>query len=413
MKKEQYVAQRKTLMEEAENLIGEGKITESEAKMKEIQDLDNKWEQAKLANANLNALKDNEKITDLENKSVDVNGGKTVENIHEPKAIDDQKIYENAWAKSMMGKKLSSDETEVFNKVNEEFNNAYTHDTGNTSILIPTTVAAGIWSRAEEMYPLFADVRKFNVKGKLAIKKHVSIDAGDAAWYDEDTPTADEQNTFGELVLDGHELSKAVTVSWKLKAMAIEDFIPYIINELGERVGVAMGVAVARGTGTMQPRGIETALLAEAGTPQVVTYDPDNTTTPVELSYGLITEAIGKIHSSYLAGSAIYASNATIWGELANLMDGMGRPLFIPDVTSGGVGRMFGMVVKPDAGLSAGSILVGNANKGYIFNTNEPFSVVTEDHAKQRVTDYVAYAVVDGDVMDEKAFALIRNVPTP
>lgn len=412
MNKEKYLEMRNGLMNEAEKLIADGKIEESKAKMKEVEDLDNQWESIKLANANLNALKDNVNVTDLENKSVEVKGGKTVENIQQPKAVDEQKVYENAWAKHMMGQKLTADESEVFNKVNTEFNNAYTHDTGNTGVLIPTTVAAGIWSRAEEMYPLFADVKKFAVKGRLVIKKHVSIDAGDADWYVEGTPTADEQNTFGELVLDGHELSKAVTVSWKLRAMAIEDFIPYITRELGSRVGVALGVAVARGTGTNQPRGVETALLAQAGTPQVVTYDPE-AATPDELTYGKITAAIGKIHSSYLAGAAIYANNGTIWGELANLMDEMGRPLFIPDVTSGGVGRMFGMVVKPDAGLSAGSILIGNASEGYVFNTNEPFSVVTEEHAKQRVTDYVAYAVVDGDVMDEQAFALIRNVPTP
>lgn len=412
MNKEKYLEMRNALMNEAGQLIAEGKIKESEAKMKEVEELDNQWESIKLANANLNALKDNVKVTDLENKSVTVEGGKTVENIQQPKVMDEQKIYENAWAKHMMGQKLTGDESEVFNKVNAEFNNAYTHDTGNTGVLIPTTVAAGIWSRAEEMYPLFADVKKFAVKGRLVIKKHVSIDAGDAAWYTEGTPTADEQNTFGELVLDGHELSKAVTVSWKLRAMAIEDFIPYITRELGSRVGVALGVAVARGTGTNQPRGVETALLAQAGTPQVVTYDPE-AGTPDVLTYGKITAAIGKIHSSYLSGAAIYANNGTIWGELANLMDDNGRPLFIPDVTSGGVGRMFGMVVKPDAGLSAGSVLIGNANEGYVFNTNEPFSVVTEEHAKQRVTDYVAYAVVDGDVMDEKAFALIRNVPTP
>ncbi|WP_423408026.1 phage major capsid protein [Heyndrickxia sp. MSNUG] len=411
MNKKQYEEMRNELLTAAELLIAEGKFEDSQAKMKEVETLDNQWEETKLANANLAALKDKTKATDLENKSVSVEGATLVDEMVKVQPKNEATIYEAAWAKNMMGQKLSAEESEIFEKVNAEFNNAYTHDTGNTSILIPTTVAAGIWSRAEEMYPLFADVKKFNVKGKLAMKKHVSIDAGDAAWYTEGTDTADEQNTFGEIVLDGHELSKAVTVSWKLKAMAVADFIPYIINELGERVGVALGVAVARGTGTNQPRGVETALLAEAGTPQVVTYDPDNATTPVELSYGAITDAIGRIHSSYLAGAAIYASNGTIWGELANLMDGNGRPLFVPDVTAGGVGRMFGMVVKPDAGLSAGSILIGNANKGYIFNTNEPFSVVTEDHAKARTTDYVAYAVVDGDVMDEKAFALIRNVP--
>lgn len=410
MTKEQYKKLRAELTEAAEGLINDGKLEDAQAKMGEVEELDNQFEKIKVANANLAALKDKSQVTDLENKSVNAEGATTLESTNQSVPLSQDEVYKNAWAKQMMNKSLSGEELEVFNKVNAEFQNAFTHDTGNSGILIPETVAAGIWSRAEEMYPLFADVKKFAVKGKLIMKKHLSIVAGDAAWYDEATPTADEENEFGELVLDGHELSKAVSVSWKLKAMAVSDFIPYIINELGQRVGVALGVAVARGSGVNQPRGIETALLAEAGTPQVVTYDPENAT-PVPLSYAKITEAIGKVHSSYLAGAAIYASNGTIWGELANLMDDQGRPLFIPDITSGGVGRMFGMVVKPDAGLSDGTILIGNAMDGYVFNTNEPFSVVTEDHAKQRVTDYVAYAVVDGDVLDEQAFAMIRNVP--
>jgi HK97 family phage major capsid protein len=412
LNKEKYLEIRNSLMNEAETLIQEGRFEDSEAKMQEVTDLDNKFEAIKLANANLNALKDNAKVTNIENKTVKVEGAKVVDNIIETKAVDEKEIYVNAWAKNMMGKKLEGNEQEIFDKVNAQFNNAYTHDTGNTGVLIPETVAAGIWKRAEEMYPLYADAKKFAVQGKLTLKKHVSIDAGDAAWYDEDTVTADEQNTFGELVLDGHELSKAVTISWKLKAMAMTEFIPYIINELGERVGVALGVAAASGNGTTEPQGVETALLAEALTPQVVTYDPDHATVPVPLTYAKVTQAVGKLHSSYLAGAAIYANNQTIWGALANLVDETGRPLFIPDVTSGGVGRMFGMVVKADAGISKGNILIGNAAKGLVFNTNEPFSVVTEDHAKARTTDYVAYAITDGGVLDTKAFALIQDVPT-
>lgn len=408
---EKYLAARKDLIAQAEAFIAENKMEEAQAKMDEVAELDNKWEATKLANANLEALKDKTKSTDLEAKSVKIEGATVVDEMKQAQPKDEKALYENAWAKKMMNKNLSDEESEIFSKVNAEFQNAYTHDTGNTGILIPETVAAGIWARAAEAYPLFNDVKKFNVKGKLTIKKHVSIDAGDAAWYDEATPVADEQNTFGELNLDGHELAKSVSVSWKLKAMAIADFIPYIINELGERVGVALGTAIVRGSGTGQPRGIQTALLAEAGTPQVVTYDPDNATTPVELSYGAITEAIGKVHSSYLNGSKFYVNNATIWGELVNVLDGNGRAYFQEDSTGQYTGRMFGFPVVADAGVPAGDIVFGNANKGYVFNTNEPFSVVTEDHAKQRVTDYVAYAVVDGDVMDEKAFALIRNVP--
>ncbi len=105
--------------------------------MKEIEKLDNDWEEAKVTNANLNALKDKEKGLDLENQSEHVKGGKQVDNLNEPKVSDEQEIYKNAWAKQMMGKKIEDNEKEVFDKVNAEFNNAYTHDTGNTGILIP------------------------------------------------------------------------------------------------------------------------------------------------------------------------------------------------------------------------------------------------------------------------------------
>jgi len=414
MTHEKYIEQRNALLNEAQALIDEGKLEESAAKQKEITALDDQWDAVAKANADLTALKGSAKVLDLTNKSIPAAGAQVVGSTADPASKKDDG-YLAAWAAYMQGKKLDKDQQAVFDRVNAEFNNAYTHDTGNTSVLIPETVAAGIWKRAEEMYPLYADAKKFAVKGILSIKKHTGIAAGDADWYAESTATADEQNDFGELVLNGRELSKAVTVSWKLKTMAMAEFIPFIIGELGERCGVALGTAAASGAGSSatppEPQGVETALLAEASTPQVVTYDPDHATTPVPLTYAKLTQAISKIHSSYLSGCAIYAKNSTIWTQLATLLDEQGRPLFIPDVTSGGVGRMFGMVVKPDAGITNANILIGNAAQGLVFNINEPLSVVSEDHAKARTTDYVAYAIVDGGVLDTKAFALIRDIP--
>ena len=86
MKYNEYLDQRNALMAEVEALIGEGKIEESNAKMEEVKALDNKWESIKLANANLNALKDNNKVIDLENKNIEPKGGiKVVDNIIENK----------------------------------------------------------------------------------------------------------------------------------------------------------------------------------------------------------------------------------------------------------------------------------------------------------------------------------------
>lgn len=399
---QELLNQRKELLAQAETLVAEGKIEEFNSIEEQIKALDAKIEEAKLANANLKALQDNQTAIDPTTQSAVIEGGTIVAELQPTNVLTDEQVYENAWAKQMMGQELSNEELAVFENVNKTFNNAYTHDSSNTAVLIPTTVVAGIFKRAEEMYPFFGDAKKYAVRGKLAIKKHVSIDAGDAAWYEEDTATADEKNTFGELVLDGHELSKAVTVSWKLKAMAVADFIPYIINELAERVGVALGTSGLQGSGTNEPQGVETALTAEVNTPQVKTYVAADGP-----AYADVTALIAKLHSSYTQGAAFYANNNTIWTKLANIVDGNGRPIFIPDATSGGVGRLFGFIVKADAGVSDGNVVFGNPAKGYVVNTNEPFSVVTEDRAKARETDYVAYAIIDGGVLDTKAFALL------
>lgn len=397
MNLKQYLNQRNGLINAAEKLMGEGKLEEAQAKMKEVEDLDAKWEDIKVANANLKALKDKEELTNIETQTEKVDG-KVIGNLEVNEVKNEEEIYVDAWAKHLMGANMTRDEQIIFAKKNN-LSNEFTHTTVNTPTLIPETVIAGIEALMEEQYPLLADVRKFNVKGTLTMNRHESIEAGDAAWYTEDVKVADEENKFGQFTLTGHELAKAVTVSWKMKAMAVAEFIPFIQREIASRMGVALATAIAHGTGENQPTGIVTALKAQVGTPQIVEYN--------ELAYEDLTLAVSKIHSSLLNGVAVYANNSTIWNTLANLKDNEGRPLFIPDVTTGGVGRIFGYTVKPDGSLKDGEILFGNAEKGYILNTNEPMKMVTQDHAKPRETDYVAYGVYDGDVYEHQAFALL------
>ena len=63
MNREKYLELRNGLYTEAENLINEGKLEEGKAKMKEITDLDNKFEKEATELANLAALKDNAKVS--------------------------------------------------------------------------------------------------------------------------------------------------------------------------------------------------------------------------------------------------------------------------------------------------------------------------------------------------------------
>lgn len=417
MKYAEYMKKRSELLNEAEQFINEGKLKEYEAKEKEVKELDAKYEATAKAQANINALKEQKPAETVMNLLTEKDGIK-VTTTDPVNAKDAKKVYLNAWAKNMMGMSLNDDEKVVFDKVNSSFKNE-TQTAATHAVLIPETVRDGIWREAGELFPILGDINMTFVPGDLTILKETNSGT-DADWYDEETVVADGDFAIGELNLTGCELAKAIPISWKLRKMSIDAFISYIQTLLAEKMGAALAKAIVSGLGKPgggdsfkpQPRGIITAIDAEAGTPQIVTYDPDNATTPDPLTYDKLAQAMGLIKSTYKTGASIYAKSSVIWGVLALLKDNQGRPLFIPDVTAGGVGRIFGLPVKEEDSIPDGDILIGNVARGYAMNVNENMTIYTEDHVKARYTDYMSYAIVDGDVLTTKAFVYIENIST-
>ncbi|ATG98285.1 phage major capsid protein [Lacticaseibacillus paracasei] len=407
MNKEEYLKQREALMNDARTAIDKGKSEDANKAMKSVKDLDAKWDQQTKDQANLASLDDHAPITLAQVAPANdiVGVGKSLENTKLNTVAKTQPTYDKVWAKTLLGHTLNTAEQAVFDKENARLNGApFSHQTGNTPTLIPNTVAAGIWKIAEEQYPAFADAKKFNVSGTLTINKHDGIVSGDAQWVDENTQADDEQNKFSQLVLKGYELNKVATVSWKMKSMSEEDFISFLTQELGDRLGVALGVAIHQGDGKNSPLGIETALKAEKGTPQVATYKD-------QIAYKDITSTMAKIHSSFAGKAAVYANSKTIWNQLANIVDGQGRPLFIASPINGGVGSILGLVVKPDAGVNDGDVLIADVADTVVVNINQALTVATEDHVKGRSTDYGAYAIADAGLLTTKGAALLTAGP--
>lgn len=389
---ENYTEQRNALVTESEELINVGSLEEAQAKMKEIETLDEKFEEVKLNLANLNALKDQTKILELENLSVENKGDLTkmaqFENIQ-----SNEKIYENAFAKSVMGLELDSQENAAFMEMNN-------HTTANSGVMIPTTTLNEIITEIEAQNPFFADTKGYQVKGLLSLPKHSAITSGDAKAYLESEATENEVNAFVEVQLGAKEVAKYVEVSFKLDAMSIPAFLEYLKDEVVSRIGAELGRQVINGDGVKEMTGVLTALSSVAS--QQATYDANT-----GLAYADLTKAVSKIGAKHVAGTAIYASNDTVWNVLANVVDGNGRPLFISDVVSGGVGRVLGFSVKVDSAVPSGTVIIGNA-KGYAINTNQSVTVETARDIKTRKHGFSAFTVVDGNVTHEKAFTILQ-----
>ena len=384
------------VMEEAEEELKDSEAVEEEEEEEKEKEKEEEEEEEKA----------NEKKAELAFKKMGNRSGLTFKNEAEPKTLHIvggtimKKTYKEAFMNAVRGMKLDQEEASLIASKNKAFSDAFTHDTTNTAIVIPRETQDKIWARAMEGYGVLEDLNRLHVKGELRMVKHKAIEEGDAAWYVEATPTADEKNTFDDVLLKGHELSKAVTISWKLRAMAMDDFENFLIREIGQRISIALGTSVTQGDGTNQPMGILTAVKKVKD--QVVSVAKTGTVT-----YSELLKLVSKVHSSYKPGAKLYANSTTIWTVLANVLDANGRPFFEATAGSDGVGNALGFVVKEDASLKDDEILFGNPSVGYLFNVNEEMSMTTEDHAKERKTDYVAYMIADGNVLDEKAFAVL------
>ena len=386
---QELLNQRNELLTQGETLVNEGKFEEFNAIEEQVNALDAQIEAAKLAQANLQALKDNNVSTELENKSQHVEGAKVMSNL---KVLSTEKLYENAFAKTIMGQELTQEENNVLLEMNN-------HNTSNSGIFIPETTLNEIINEMESQNPFLADVRKLNIQGTVTIPKHSAITAGDAKGYIESEETETEKNTFVEIQLGAKEVAKYIEVSFKLEAMAVPAFLAYLKDEIVERLGVELGRQVINGDGgTKEMTGVLTAMSGVAT--QQTSYTANT------LTYANVTTAISKLGSRHARTAKIYASNNTVWNVLAKVLDGNERPYFIADTTAGGVGRAFGFVVEADSAIPDGTIIIGNA-KGYTMNTNLGTSVESSRDIKARKTGFSAYTIVDGNVTHEKAFSIL------
>jgi HK97 family phage major capsid protein len=399
---EDYKEKREALLAEAEALLNEGKLEEFRAKEQEVKDLDVIYDELAREKANLAALQEKTQITNLENVSKNITGGEIiVSELKIDQVVQSGELQRVAFAKALMNQKLNADES------------AALVTTDDAALLVPETIREQIWREMGELHPILQDLDMTFVPGDFTIVKENDSLATDAQVYGEDDEVGDsDEVNFGSINLSGCELAKSVTISWKAQKMTIDAFLEYITAKIAEKMGNALAGLVVSGKGRpgvgdnfkAQPYGVLTRLAAESANPQIVEYsdiDPCDYTT--------LTSAMAKIKSGYAKGAAIYAKNDVIWNILANITDEHLRPLFVADITTGGVGRIFGLPVKEEDAIPDGAILIGNFAKGYAINVNEDITLYKEDHIKARTTDYMGYALVDGDVLTNKAFAYIKE----
>lgn len=243
------------------------------------------------------------------------------------------------------------------------------------------------------------------------LKIPVEVSADGANWHDEnDDPVTQESITFGQIILQPKMIKKFIALTDELMAMAAQDFLRYISDELVYRVILALDEAIinrtdANGLGVI---GIAGNTLTES--------------VSAALDFNVINEAVSELVT--FEDITIAMNPATFFKNFMGLTDQVGNPIYRvvhdnenrPQYYLSGYRVEFTQALPAydDADPADVYAVVGNFRRGYRLNYPQgrnvitlvdPYTLATEDVVRMIGRLYVA-----GNVVKPKHFAAI-SVP--
>jgi HK97 family phage major capsid protein len=396
--KEEYLAQRNTLLEAAQNLINEGKFQEFNAKKSEIEQLDNEFEEGTKVQANLNSLKGNAKITNIENKGVGVVAGTVIDSTNNI-ATDDMHA-------SLEYRKAFMNHVVKGAPIPGEFLNAdATTKTTDIGTAIPLTIMEKIIEKLVATGMVLSEVTRTSYKGGVSIP--TSSVKPVASWVVQGAGSDKQKKTTGQITFAYHKLRCAVAVTIETDVTSLDVFETTIINNVTEAMVKAIEQAIINGTGDGQPEGILTK-----------TPPTGQTLDVTELTYKTLTDAEGALPLEYET-DACYCMTKKTFMAFMGITDTTGQPIARVN---------YGVNGKPERTLLGRPVMLCNYMenysstlevgkpfafifnfKDYVLNTN--FNMGIKKYEDYNTDDLVTKSVmlVDGKVVDVNSLVVLKK----
>ena len=399
MTKEKYLNDRKALLDQAQALIDEGKMEGFEAKKKEVEDLDAKFENEAKAAANLRALADKAVVTDLSAASVSVSG-KPVETM----ADTAEDVYDSMEYRKAFMNHVIKGEAMPAKFVNADANTKTT----DIPAVIPTTVMEKIVEKMESTGMILPLVTRTAYKG--GVKIPTSTVKPVASWVAEGAGSAKQKKTTGSIDFAYNKLRCAISVSLETDTMALSVFETTFINNVAEAMTKALEQAIVSGTGSGQPKGFLTETAPNGQALSMAAAD--------KLSYQMLVDAEAALPLAYENGAVWFMTKKTFMAfvgmvdsnkqSIARVNNGingrpertlLGRTVILNDY----------MVSYADSMAAAGIIAALFNPKDYVLNTN--LAMTIKRYEDNDTDDQVTKAVmlVDGKVVDVNSLVTITK----
>lgn len=393
MNREQYLAKRKDLMDEAQKLIDSGKLEEAAAKAKEVEALDAQFENAARAQANLNALS-GRAVGGMQAAAVSGPVSAPVASVDMTGAAVEVDRYDTAEYKNAFMAYVMRG-TEIPAKLTNEVGPTKTTDVGT---VIPTTTLQKIIDKMETIGMVLPLVTRTAYKGGLAVPTAGVKPV--ASWVAEGAGSDKQKAGTGSILFGYHKLRCAISMTYEVDNMAYPMFETFFVNAVADAMVKAKEAAIINGTGSGQPKGIlrESAAHTEAMGADGFTY-----------------EQLLELEGMQEYDGAVWSmTRQTYFGKVLGMVDDQGQP--IARVNSGINGRpeysIFGrrvVFLNPDylAGSTVAAFMFDYSD--YIFNSGVPMT--TKRYFDEDVDDTVVKAIeiCDGKVVQTASLITVTS----
>lgn len=397
MNKKQYEAMRNKLMEEAQNLINEGRTDEAEAKMNEIRNLDEKWDKIAQTQANFNALNNEPQgINPFGNTSMtwgDYGDAGEEGNIY------DTKEYRTAFMNYVLTGK----------PIPEKFRNesAVTKTSDIGSVISPTVVRRIV----EEMEAIGMILPLVT---RTAYAAGVTIPTSSvkpvATWVAEGGTSDTQKKRTRNIDIKGYKLRCAISITLETSVMSLTFFETIFVNSVADAMVKAQEQAILTGDGNGKPKGVLTETVDSKKNVDIAAAKSPE--------YKTLVDAEAALPLAYEAG-AVWNMTKKTFMEFIGMTDSSGQPIArvnygvngIPERTL--LGRK---VILNDYMTSLGAAITKDTVvaflfdwSDYMFNTN--YAMTTKVYEDNDTEDKIAKAVMicDGKVIDISSLVTITK----
>lgn len=392
MNRKEYLEKRNGLLTEAEALLNSEDVEGYKAKEQEVKDLDEKFDAISIAQANMNALK-NEVTPGIKIDGTVENKIQTVEDIHN--TIEYRKDFMN-FCKT--------------GKADFQNSDAYT-STSDAGAVIPTTIVDEIIKTMKSYGQIYNRVRKINIKGGVNFPILSLIPT--ASWITEGAVSDKQKVTANTNVSFSYfGLECKVAISLLADITTLNSFENTIVTLITEAMVKAMDVAIIKGAGTTQPLGIT----ADPRCTNIVTLSAVNF---VKWD-GWKKKVFAKIPLAYRAGGSFIMASGTFEGYIDGMVDANGQPMGRTNygITNGPQERFGGRevilveddVIAPYESASTDDIVAVFCKlSDYAINSNMQMKMFRWfDHDTNQYVDK-AILVADGKILDPNGVVIIKK----